>query len=50
LKNWQYSQADETTKFWLNPTSQDVYRAGWFTLAQLQQWLAGQGPVIKPKG
>lgn len=33
--------------FWLNPSKQDVYAAGWYTVEELQQWAKDQGPVFK---
>lgn len=34
--------------YWLNPMQQDKYASGWYTVEQLEQWIDGKGPVIKP--
>lgn len=31
--------------YWLNPMDQDVNNFGWFTVEELDQWIAGAGPV-----
>lgn len=36
-------------RFWLNPSQQHIYEAGWFTLEELKQWANDEGPVIKKK-
>jgi hypothetical protein len=33
--------------FWLNPSRQDIYKAGWFTAEELRLWIKGEGPVVK---
>lgn len=33
--------------FFLNPTEQQKNNSGWFTVEELEQWLEGQGPVVK---
>lgn len=33
--------------FWLNPYHQSQYESGWFTVEELDQWIAGTGPVVK---
>lgn len=46
---------DEMTKrktkhpviFFLNPFAQERYNHGWFTVEDLEQWIAGTGPVLK---
>jgi hypothetical protein len=41
---------DETKKevvFWLNPCSQDRFNFGWFTVKDLDDWIAGTGKVPK---
>lgn len=40
-------EPDGSVKFWLNPRHQNRYEAGWFTVAQLKQWINEEGPVIK---
>ncbi len=34
-------------KFFLNPAEQDRNNFGWFTVEELDQWIAGQGPIPK---
>ncbi len=38
---------DNTVVFYLNPTSQDKYNSGWFSVDELKQWAEGEGPVVK---
>src|SRR3989344_2427784 len=33
-------------KVWLNPMEQNKYDNGWFTLAELEEWLHDRGPVM----
>lgn len=33
--------------FWLNPTEQGTVNFGWFTVEELDQWIAGTGPIPK---
>lgn len=33
--------------FWLNPYRQSEFNTGWFTVEELDQWIAGTGPVVK---
>ena len=35
--------------YWLNPTQQDRINFGWFTVEQLDEWIAGTGPIPKSK-
>ena len=35
--------------YWLNPADQDKNNAGWFTVEELDQWIAGTGPVVNSK-
>ena len=35
--------------FWLNPMDQHLYQAGWYTVEDLDKWIAGTGPVLKGK-
>jgi hypothetical protein len=35
--------------FWLNPQAQSKNNCGWFTVEDLDQWIAGEGPVPKEK-
>lgn len=32
---------------WLNPMEQHEYNYGWFSIADLEMWAQGKGPVIK---
>lgn len=41
--------AQTDIKFWMNPQQQQMYNAGWFTVAELEQWINNEGPVIKKK-
>jgi len=34
-------------KFFLNPSRQDVNQSGWFTVEELDEWIAGRGPIPK---
>ena len=33
--------------FWLNPSNQTDHAYGWFTVEELDEWIAGKGPVIE---
>lgn len=48
--NWIFEDRKDTSKypviFWLNPISQRRFKAGWYTVEQLDAWLEGEGPVI----
>lgn len=33
--------------YWLNPTDQQNVNHGWFTVEELDQWIAGTGPIPK---
>lgn len=35
--------------FWLNPVEQDRHNHGWFVTEQLDEWIAGKGPIMKLK-
>jgi len=36
--------------YWLNPCEQAINEAGWYTVEELDEWIAGTGPVLaKPK-
>lgn len=43
---------DEKTKvhFWLNPHDQHITNYGWFTVEDLDLWIAGKGKIPKKKG
>jgi hypothetical protein len=46
LERWQYM--DGEIRFWLNPTDQDQYRSGWYTIDELLAWVRNSGPVLVP--
>lgn len=35
--------------FWLNPSDQQANDHGWFTVEELDQWIAGKGPIPKKR-
>lgn len=39
--------AKTSVKFFLNPREQHRFNHGWFTVAELEAWAAGHGPVMK---
>lgn len=43
---WE-DEAKGTFTFWLNPMQQDRNNYGWFSLADLEAWIAGEGPIPK---
>lgn len=38
-------EADGSLVFWLNPTEQNSNKAGWFTIKDLDDWIAGKGKI-----
>ena len=47
-KKWFYlgpKKLNGVLKFWLNPMEQDQNNAGHFTVAELDQWIKGKGPI-----
>src|SRR5919108_312906 len=48
LERWQWMEGE--IKFWLNPTDQDIYRTGWFSIDDLIAWTQNLGPMIIEKG
>lgn len=36
--------------YWLNPEGQWCTNFGWFTVEELDQWIAGEGPIPKKEG
>ena len=44
------ARTDHPVVYWLNPTDQDANNYGWFTVEDLDAWIAGTGPVPKPEG
>lgn len=46
LERWQWM--DGQIRFWLNPTDQVRYQAGWYTIDELLLWSQNRGPVIVP--
>ena len=47
LKRTSLEDTEHPVVFFLNPHEQKQYAAGWFTVEQLQEWIRGEGPVIK---
>ena len=37
---------DGGIKFWLNPSEQDLYRPGWYSIDELISWAHHTGPVL----
>jgi hypothetical protein len=35
--------------YWLNPMDQHKYEHGWYSVAELDEWIAGKGPVMEKK-
>lgn len=44
LERWQWM--DGEIRFWLNPSEQDIYRAGWFSIDDLIAWTQDRGPIM----
>jgi hypothetical protein len=44
LERWQWM--DGEIRFWLNPSDQENYRSGWFSIDDLIAWAHNQGPVV----
>jgi hypothetical protein len=44
LERWQWM--DGEIRFWLNPTEQDIYKTGWFSIDDLIAWTHNRGPVL----
>jgi hypothetical protein len=44
LERWQWM--DGEIRFWLNPTDQENYRSGWFSIDDLIAWLRESGPIV----
>jgi hypothetical protein len=44
LERWQWM--DGEIRFWLNPSEQDIYRTGWFSIDDLISWTHEQGPIV----
>src|ERR1044071_9644180 len=44
LERWQWM--DGEIRFWLNPSDQDLYRSGWFSIDNLIAWVSDQGPIV----
>lgn len=36
-------------RVWLNPMEQHAFNSNWFTIADLDEWAKGRGPVVKAK-
>lgn len=48
-KRWADEEKTEPL-FWLNPMGQKEFNTGWMTVADLDDWIAGKGKVVKEKG
>lgn len=44
LERWEWR--DGGIKFWLNPTNQELYRSGWYTIDELIAWTHDVGPIM----
>lgn len=44
--DWRAGEGSQLLVY-LNPAEQNKFHSGWFTLAELQQWAQGLGPVLK---
>lgn len=44
LERWQWM--DGQIRFWLNPTDQVRYQAGWYTIDELILWSQNRGPIL----
>lgn len=44
LERWQWM--DGEIRFWLNPSDQENYRSGWFSIDDLIAWLREAGPIV----
>jgi hypothetical protein len=44
LERWQWM--DGEIRFWLNPSDQENYRSGWFSIDDLIAWLHEAGPIV----
>jgi hypothetical protein len=42
-------QSSHPVMFWLNPMEQHANNYGWYTVEELDQWIAGEGPIPKKK-
>ncbi len=42
-------EKDGSIVFWLNPVEQDSNNFGWYTVKDLDDWIAGKGQIPKPK-
>ncbi len=40
-------ETEHPVVFWLNPREQNKHKAGWVTVEELDQWIDGEGPVLK---
>lgn len=40
---------DGSIRFWLNPVHQRTNNSGWYTVADLDAWIAGKGPVVEKR-
>src|SRR5437879_1724533 len=44
LERWQWM--DGEIRFWLNPSDQELYRTGWFSIDDLIAWTGELGPIV----
>lgn len=49
IEDERKARSKHPVMFWLNPTSQDRYQAGYYTVEELDEWIKGRGPVVKTK-
>jgi hypothetical protein len=47
IKDFKGKTSQHPVIFWLNPMEQSKTNHGWFTVEELDQWIAGQGPIPK---
>lgn len=45
LERWQWM--DGQIRFWLNPTDQENYQLGWYTIDELIAWTQERGPIVR---
>ena len=45
-RDW-FQLREEGDAWLLNPVQQDRYNHGWFTLADLEEWVHDRGPIVK---
>lgn len=46
--NWAGKrQSAHPVQYWLNPMEQKENESGWYTVEELEEWMKGEGPVLK---